>query len=141
MSSHGRAGSGSLTDSWHSRCTAVAREAEHYRTVGFRERSPANISVESSGFEHLILAQLWERRGQRARAVSAVRLNWAGFGLSGWNQAMTAREEGRLAALVGDTTGAICAYRRYLDFRRDAEPALIPQRDSVRAELARLVQH
>ena len=52
--------------------------------------------------------------------------------------ASTQREEGRLAALVGDTAAAIRAYRRYLDFRRDAEPSLIPQRDSVRAELARL---
>jgi hypothetical protein len=48
------------------------------------------------------------------------------------------RMEGRLAALAGDTTGAVHAYRRYLELTTNAEPVIVPQRDSVRAELARL---
>jgi len=50
------------------------------------------------------------------------------------------REEGRLAAALGETDRAIEAYRRYLDYYKDAEPALVPQRDSVRAALGRLIR-
>ncbi|HTH65046.1 MAG TPA: hypothetical protein VL563_10170 [Gemmatimonadales bacterium] len=46
--------------------------------------------------------------------------------------------ERRLAALVGDRTGAMRVYREYLDLRRFADSVLLPQRDSVRTELARL---
>jgi hypothetical protein len=51
------------------------------------------------------------------------------------------REEGRLAAAVGDTAGAIRAYDHYLALRAtpsDYEPWRL-QRDSVRAELAALI--
>jgi hypothetical protein len=48
------------------------------------------------------------------------------------------RHEGRWAALAGDTTAAISAYRHYLLWRQTPEPALIPERDSVRNELAAL---
>jgi len=120
------------------RATAPDLDAKLATTDSLLRWDIANISVESHEFEHLILVRLWESRGHLDRAVSAVRLHLNGVGISGWSQAINAREEGRLAALVGDTTGAVRAYRRYLDFRRDPEPALIPQRDSVRAELARL---
>ena len=43
------------------------------------------------------------------------------------------REEGRLAALVGDTAGAIRAYRQYLALRSDPEPALHADVERVRA--------
>jgi hypothetical protein len=49
------------------------------------------------------------------------------------------REEGRLAALAGDTAAAIRAYDRYLTVRDDPDPVLQPVVDSVRAELAALV--
>jgi hypothetical protein len=39
---------------------------------------------------------------------------------------------------VGDTEGAMRAYRHYLALRSDPEPALLGQADSVRAELGRL---
>ena len=48
------------------------------------------------------------------------------------------REEGRLAALTGDTAGAMRAYRHYLGLRYDPEPRLVPQVEWVRRELARL---
>jgi hypothetical protein len=38
--------------------------------------------------------------------------------------------------LAGERAAAADAYRRYLALRRDPEPAMMPQRDSVRAELA-----
>jgi len=40
--------------------------------------------------------------------------------------------------MAGDTLGAIRAYHHYLTVQDDPEPGLVPQRDSVRAELARL---
>jgi hypothetical protein len=48
------------------------------------------------------------------------------------------REEGRLAALTGDSAGAVGAYRHYLTLRAHPEPALQPGVEKVRAELARL---
>lgn len=52
----------------------------------------------------------------------------------------TLRAEGRLASAAGDTAGAILAYRHFLALRADPEPALVPQRDSVRAALAALLK-
>ena len=49
------------------------------------------------------------------------------------------REEGHLAALAGDTVGAIHVYQHYLALRSDPEPSLRAERDSVSAELVRLV--
>jgi len=50
------------------------------------------------------------------------------------------RDEGRWAALAGDTASAIRAFRHYLLWREDPEPSLIPERDSVLAELTRLLE-
>jgi eukaryotic-like serine/threonine-protein kinase len=48
------------------------------------------------------------------------------------------REQGRLAALVGDSTAALLAYRHYLALRPEPEPALVPEVDAVRAMVATL---
>jgi hypothetical protein len=48
------------------------------------------------------------------------------------------REEGRLAARLGDRAGAIRAYEKYLAMRSHPEPGLVAQRDSVQAEVNRL---
>lgn len=119
-----------LLESWH----AVAPDLDQRLVVAdslLRSESP------ELAFESLILARGWEARGNLPRALSAIRLR-PDIGQVVWIEATGAREEGRLAALVGDTVGAIQMYRRYLNMRRYAEPALIPQRDSVRAELGRL---
>lgn len=50
------------------------------------------------------------------------------------------RDEGRWSVLAGDTTNAIRAFRHYLALREDPEPVMIFERDSIRAELARLEQ-
>jgi hypothetical protein len=86
---------------------------------------------------NLIVAGLWEASGDPARALAAVRrrtfqLNQPFF------FATVLRQEGRLAELAGDRPGAIEAYRRYLALRTNPEPALKPQVEQVRAELARL---
>ena len=41
---------------------------------------------------------------------------------------------------VGDTTGAIRAYEHYLTLRTNPDSPLVPQRDSVVAELGELVR-
>ncbi len=93
-------------------------------------------NVFDTSFENVLLARVWEAQGNLPRALAAVRLRPDGNPV--WTEATGARMEGRLAALVGDTVAAVRAYRRYLNMRRYAEPVLIPQRDSVQAELARL---
>ena len=83
------------------------------------------------------LARAFEASGDLARARGLWRLRQMGFA-GALTLATRTREEGRLAAVMGDTAGAVRAYRRYLLHRQDAEPALVPQRDSVRAALALL---
>lgn len=68
-------------------------------------------------------ARLWERLGHPERALDATAM---------------LREEGRLAALVGDREGAIDAYVRYLELRSDPEPVLAADIAAVRKELAQL---
>jgi hypothetical protein len=89
------------------------------------------------GYENVVLARVWESRGNVPRAFSAIRLQRVGlFGVPGRGKIL--REEGRLALLVGDTASAVRAYRMYLGYRQDAEPALHAERDSVRSALALL---
>ena len=89
-----------------------------------------------SGLGEVILARYWEAAGNPARGLELLRSRILGF--PNWSAAASYRAEGRLAARVGDTTGAIRVYREYLDLRRFADSVLLPQRDTVRAELARL---
>jgi len=89
-----------------------------------------------SGLGEVILARYWEAAANPARALALLRSRILGF--PNWSLAESYRAEGRLAAIVGDTTGAIRVYREYLDLRRFADSLLMPQRDSVAAELARL---
>jgi hypothetical protein len=87
------------------------------------------------------IALAFARRGEYAAAAAAARRRprWVGL----WQprrQVISLRQEGRWAALAGDTASAIKALREYLVYRDNPEPVLIPQRDSVRAELAALEQ-
>lgn len=86
------------------------------------------------------IARLREAQGDIPRALAAIRRrenNWYPAYL--WTLPAFLRQEGRLAALAGDTTGAQWAYNRYLTLRTDPDPGFVPQRDSVIAELAALV--
>ena len=81
-------------------------------------------------------ARLYEARGELEGALAAVRRHayapdaWGTTGLSTYF-----REEGRLAALAGDTAAAVRAYRHYLALRSDPEPRLVPQAMRVHAAL------
>jgi TolB-like protein len=97
-----------------------------------------SIMAVGNGFESLLLAEAWEAHGDRTRALTAIRYRTIGLGLgiAPW----TLPYEARLAAATGDTAGAVRAYRYWLDLNADAEPAVVPKRDSVRAELSRLTR-
>ena len=81
---------------------------------------------------NLLLARLWEQEGDRARCGALGRAR-----LHAGTQFMTTflRQEGRLAALTGDTLSAIRAYRHYLGLRHDSEPGVRPEVERVRREL------
>ncbi len=83
------------------------------------------------------VARWRERQGDIGGALRATRRR-AGYGYF-WNVSYILREEGRLAALVGDRAGAIKAYSHYLALRYNPEPTVKPEVDRVRSELAQLV--
>ena len=87
---------------------------------------------------NMVLARAKERRGDLAGALESLRRRWSVTGNTriGFFLLPTLRQEGRLAALVGDTVGAIKAYEHYLTLRTDPDPEVQLQVDSVRAELA-----
>jgi tRNA A-37 threonylcarbamoyl transferase component Bud32 len=93
---------------------------------------------------NLTAAQLWEASGNLPNALAAVRrrpyITDVGEPRVLVALSTMLREEGRLAAMTGDTASAVEAYRRYVALRSDAEPSVKPEVDSVRAELARLVK-
>jgi tetratricopeptide (TPR) repeat protein len=88
----------------------------------------------------LVVARIAEEQGDLALALRALRRRGAGF-MSGFQFYLTTflHEEGRLAALTGDTVGAIRAYQHYLALRPNPEPEVKPEVERVREELARLV--
>jgi eukaryotic-like serine/threonine-protein kinase len=100
----------------------------------------STVGISPCGFEDFVnleVARLRERQGDIRAALSAVRRRAYAYHLTDY-LAPHLREEGRLAALSGDTTGATRAYRHYLALRSDPEPALRPAVEAVRAELAKL---
>jgi len=84
----------------------------------------------------LWLATAYEMAGNDSAALAALRRGrWVGtMFLSTY-----LLREARIAARLGDRRGAIRAYDHYLALRSDPEPRLVPQRDSARAEMNRLV--
>jgi tetratricopeptide (TPR) repeat protein len=90
-------------------------------------------------WEYLVLARLLAERGELARALEVVsRRDYNGMLPLPTFLTASLREECRLAALLAERDIGLKACRWYLALVTDPEPALIPQRDSVRAELARL---
>jgi hypothetical protein len=98
------------------------------------------VGISPCGFEdfaNLEVAHLRERLGDRRAALAAVRRRSYAYHLTDY-LATHLREEGRLAALTGDTSGAVRAYQHYLALRSDPEPALRPSVEAIRAELGKL---
>ncbi len=86
---------------------------------------------------NIVVSRLRDVVGDRRGALAAIRRRMYGF--QPWFLSTYLREEGRLAALRGDTRSAISAYRRYLALRSDPDPSLRPAVEQVRTELAALV--
>jgi hypothetical protein len=74
--------------------------------------------------DNLVAARLLEANGEIPGALAAVRRRR--FDLVPVFLSTYLREEGRLAALVGDTAGAMSAYQHYLTLQAHPEPALEP---------------
>ncbi len=126
-----------------------AMRASGLRLPGAREKVAAADSVarefifqiccgERVNDANIQIARLWEREGDLHAALRAVarrgeRFRWAPLYMSTF-----LREEGRLAALTGDTARAVDAWRRYLMFRNNPQASLKPGVDSIRAQLAAL---
>jgi hypothetical protein len=98
----------------------------------------SRVEYQFLGFEFVILARVWEAQGNRRRALAALRMH--PFALAPFGVAFRLREEGRLAAALGQTGRAIEAYRLYLLMHQDAEPPYDAERDSVRVVMMRLVR-
>jgi tetratricopeptide (TPR) repeat protein len=86
---------------------------------------------------NIVVARLWNGRGDPVRALEAVRRRLAGLGVTALYPT-SLRDEGRYAVLAGDRTGAIRAYRHYLALRSNPEPAIRARVEEARAELAAL---
>jgi DNA-binding SARP family transcriptional activator len=134
-------------------CVALldAMHASGLRLPGARARIATADSVARASFyavccgeavsdANLQLARLWEVEGDIPRALAAVRRGAGPYGDAPLYLVTFLREEGRLAALTGDTTAAVRAYQHYLAIRFDPEPSLQPAVDSVRAALAALAR-
>jgi len=90
-------------------------------------------------YGNLMAARLHEEAGDPTAALAALRRRLIGVAEYP-HYVRYRREEGRLAALLGDTAGAIRAYRHYLALRSAPEPRLRAEADSVRTELATLLR-
>jgi serine/threonine-protein kinase len=87
-------------------------------------------------FGNFILAQAYESSGDVQSALRVIRR-----GIWYYPPRLLTtqlREEGRLAAQLGDRAGAVRAWEHYLALRSNPEPVLRAQRDSIRAEVDRL---
>jgi tRNA A-37 threonylcarbamoyl transferase component Bud32 len=100
---------------------------------GTRWEFPTNAAIP-------VLARLRRQRGQHERALSAARMHLLGEPFFWQSRVALLKEEGDLAVIVGDTTGALEAYQRYLAFRTDPDDLGAPQVDSVRAALDALLR-
>jgi tRNA A-37 threonylcarbamoyl transferase component Bud32 len=107
------------------------------------QRGPTAFSriagTSPTAFANYTIARLREAQGDRPAALAAIRRRETdGFPSYLWSRAAFLRQEGRLAALVGDTVGAMQAYDAYLQLRTDPDLPMRAQRDSVVAERALL---
>ncbi|HEV7837669.1 MAG TPA: hypothetical protein VGO75_06320, partial [Gemmatimonadaceae bacterium] len=87
-------------------------------------------------FGSLTLARAYEASGDQTSALRVIRR-----GIWFYPPRLLSthlREEGRLAAQLGDRAGAIRAWDGYLALRSNPEPPFVAQRDSIRAQLDRL---
>jgi hypothetical protein len=99
------------------------------------------VFLEGPNVANLLLARMLEARGDVAGALAALRRR-SYHPLLGGTYLYPAylQEEGRLAALVGDTVGAVRAYQHYLRLRDRPDPGpMREQVERVRTHLGELV--
>ncbi|MGH7713363.1 MAG: protein kinase domain-containing protein [Gemmatimonadaceae bacterium] len=89
-------------------------------------------------FGNLVLARLYEARGDHAAALRALRRRPYDWDTGPLYLTTFLREEGRVAALTGDRVGAARAYEQFLALRAGADSVYQPQTHSVRGALADL---
>jgi len=89
-------------------------------------------------FGNLVVARLFEAQGDPSAALAVVRRRPYQWAYGPMFLSSFLHEEQRLAALVGDTLGALLAARRYLGLRTDPDPGLADEVAAVQAALARL---
>ena len=87
-------------------------------------------------FGNLVVARLYEARGNPSAALRAVRRRPYDWDTSPLYLTTYLREEGRLAARTGDKVGAARAYEQFLALRAGADAIYQPQTDAVRRTLA-----
>lgn len=90
------------------------------------------------GFEHRLLARIYEARGDTSRALRAVRF-YPRDNVGVW-LAPTLRESGKYYLMARDTSNAVRAYRHFLDLRAEGEPPYFAERDSIKALIATLTR-
>ena len=103
------------------------------RVMDYAGANPGRAS-----FANLVAARLLEKLGDNRGALAAARRRTDAWTQNNPYLATQLREQGRLAALVGEREEAIRAYRHYLALRLDPEPAIRPQVEAVRRELKQL---
>jgi hypothetical protein len=96
------------------------------------------LAGRENGGMNLLLSRLWERHGEPERALQAARRRGSAFLWVPSYMSSYLAAEGRLAALTGDTAGAVRAYRHYLALRFDPEPGVLPAVETVRRALRAL---
>jgi hypothetical protein len=98
-----------------------------------------SINFAPTAFANFTVARLREAQGDFPPPSPPIRRREVDyFPAYLWSLPAFLRQEGRLAALTGDTTGAIRAYDQYLSLRTNPDAPFKPQRDSVIAERAAL---
>jgi len=96
----------------------------------------------SAEVQNLMLARMFSEYGESERALAAIRrrIYFADWAVRHTSIPEYLREEAQLAAIVGDTTGAIEAYRHYFALRdsRPDHPTWAASWDSMRVEYGAL---
>jgi hypothetical protein len=99
---------------------------------------PRGGSDRSLEVQNLLLARLLAEYGEPERALAAIRRRFyhAPWGMDYTSIPEYLREEAKLAVTVGDTTGAVEAYRHYFALRdaRPDHPTWAASWDSMRVE-------
>ena len=113
-----------------------ARRPEGAALRAFVDSIALDGCCDLSAYASIALARAYEEAGDEHAALRVFRRGLWLFPPR--SLATQLREEGRLAAKLGDRTRALRAYRHYLALRSDPEPGLRAARDSVRAEVKRL---